>query len=327
MKLLDSLTRKEKTPVVGRSLLRAFRAGLIAGPRAWRPASHCLVLVLVTLSLQLSPENASAENGNRVVSIGGSVTEVVYALGAGDRLIAVDSTSLHPPEARDHPDVGYMRRLSAESILALKPTLLLAVEDAGPESVLDQLRAAGMRLVVVPDVPSNEGVLQKIDVVAKALDLEAEGRIVSDRLREELALLGDDLSKVGGKPSVLFLLSVGRGAPLAAGRDTSAASIIGLAGGRNAIDAFEGYKPLTPEAMVGTEPDFILVTERTRDLLGGEQALLARPEIAAMPAGRDRRLITMDGLLLLGFGPRTPQAIRDLAADLHPDWPASSVSD
>lgn len=327
MSSLDTLARKGKTPVVARFFLRMFRIRPVVGRRVWQQASCCLVAGLMTLSLQLGPENASAGDSSRVISIGGSVTEVVYALGAGDRLIAVDSTSLHPPEARDHPDVGYMRRLSAESILALKPTLLLAVEDAGPASVLDQLRAAGMRLVIVPDVPSNEGVLQKVDVVAKALDLEAEGRMVSDRLREELALLGDDLSKVGGKPSVLFLLSVGRGAPLAAGRDTSAASIIGLAGGRNAIDAFDGYKPLTPEAMVGTEPDYILVTERTRDLLGGEQALLTRPEIAAMPAGRERRVITMDGLLLLGFGPRTPQAIRDLAAGLHPDWPASSVSD
>lgn len=327
MRLLDTWAGKETTPVGVRLLLRMFRTRPVAGRRVWRHASCCLVVGLVSLLLQLSPENANAEGSSRVISIGGSVTEVVYALGAGDRLIAVDSTSLHPPDARDHPDVGYMRRLSAESILALKPTLLLAVEDAGPESVLDQLRAAGVKMVIVPDVPSNEGVLQKVDVVAKALDLKAEGRVVSDRLREEMALLDDDLTKVGGKPSVLFLLSVGRGAPLAAGRDTSAASIIGLAGGRNAIDAFEGYKPLTPEAMIGTKPDYILVTERTRDLLGGEQALLARPEVAATPAGRERRLITMDGLLLLGFGPRTPQAIRDLAAGLHPDWPASSVSD
>ena len=138
--------------------------------------------------------------------------------------------------------------------------------------------------------------------------------------------MGEALEDVERTPSVLFLLSIGRGAPLAAGRETSAASIIELAGGRNAIDAFEGYKPLSPEAMVGAEPDFLLVTDRTLDLLGGEQELLSRPEIAATPAGREARLITMNGLLLLGFGPRTPEAIRSLAAGLHPELSLPSLA-
>ncbi|HIP80437.1 MAG TPA: hemin ABC transporter substrate-binding protein [Kiloniellaceae bacterium] len=290
-----------------------LRGGLL------RAGFALLVLVIAVVPTQRGLGEAAGADGNRVVSVGGSITEIVYALGAGDRLIAVDSTSLHPPEAQGHPDVGYMRRLSAEPILAMKPTLLLAVEDAGPATVLDQLRAAGTKLVIVPDDPSSEGVLKKVSVIAEALGLEDEGQRVSDRLRQDLVRLGEALEDVEHTPSVLFLLSIGRGAPLAAGRETSAASIIELAGGRNAIDAFEGYKPLSPEAMVGAEPDFLLVTDRTLDLLGGEQELLSRPEIAATPAGREARLITMNGLLLLGFGPRTPEAIRNLAAGLHPE--------
>ena len=291
----------------------ALRRGLL------RAGCASLAMCLAGLPTQPVFGQSGAEDGGRVVSVGGSITEIIYALGAGDRLIAVDSTSLHPPEARAHPDVGYMRRLSAEPILAMKPSLLLAVEDAGPPSVLDQLRAAGTRLVIVPDDPSPEGVLRKVSVIAGALDLEEEGRRISDRLRQGLVRLGEALEDIERTPSVLFLLSVGRGAPLAAGRGTSAASIIELAGGRNAIDAFEGYKPLSPEAMVGAEPDFLLVTDRTLGLLGGAQALLSRPEIAATPAGREARLITMNGLLLLGFGPRTPEAIRSLAVGLHPE--------
>jgi iron complex transport system substrate-binding protein len=117
---------------------------------------------------------------------------------------------------------------------------------------------------------------------------------------------------------VLFLLSIGDGAPLAAGLGTSAAGIIALAGGENAIDGFEGYKPLTPEAAATAAPDVLLVTTRTLEALGGPQAVLARPEIAATKAGRDGRLVALDGLLLLGFGPRTPEAIRALASALHP---------
>ena len=278
-----------------------------------------LVLLAAVLPIQPVFGEAGAQHGSRIVSVGGSITEIVYALGAADRLIAVDSTSLHPPEARAHPDVGYMRRLSAEPILAMKPTLLLAVEDAGPATVLDQLRAAGTKLVIVPDDPSPEGVIEKVRVIAEALGLEEEGQKIADRLRQDLVRLGEALEDVERTPSVLFMLSIGRGAPLAAGRDTSAASIIELAGGRNAIDAFEGYKPLSPEAMVGAAPEVLLVTDRTLGLLGGERALLSRPEIAATPAGREARLITMNGLLLLGFGPRTPEAIRNLAAGLHPE--------
>ena len=294
--------------------------------RLLRAAFALLILVFAAVPIQSGIGEAAGADGNRVVSVGSSITEIVYALGAGDRLIAVDSSSLHLPGARDHPNVGYMRRLSAEPILAMKPTLLLTVEDAGPVTVLDQLRAAGANLVIIPDDPSPEGVIEKVSVIAGALDLEEEGQRLSDRLRQDLVRLGEALEDVERRPSVLFLLSIGRGAPLAAGRDTSAASIIELAGGRNAIDAFEGYKPLSPEAMVGAEPDFLLVTDRTLGLLGGAQDLLSRPEIAATPAGREARLITMNGPLLLGFGPRTPEAIRNLAMGLHPELSIPSAA-
>ncbi len=283
-----------------------------------RPAvlfPFCLCLLLAVLS----PARAADAAPARVISIGGAVTEVVFALGAGDRVIAVDSTSRHPPIAEALPDVGYMRALAAEPIIALAPDLVLAVEDAGPAAVIDQLRAAGTRIVTVPDEPSPEGVRRKIAVVAAALGLEAEGRTLAARIDAELARLAHELAAVKRQPSVLFLLSVGNGgAPLAGGAETSAAGIVELAGGRNAVSAFTGYKPLSPEAAVAAAPDVVLVTERTLELLGGPEAVLARPEVALTPAGRRRRLIAMDGLLLLGFGPRTPQAARQLAAALHP---------
>lgn len=293
----------------------------IRAPIASLAATAALILLVFARGAALAEQPLTKVDmaDNRIVSIGGSVTEIVYLLGAADRLIAVDSTSLYPPEAQDQPDVGYMRRLAAEPILALRPTLLLAVEDAGPPSVLEQLRAAGTRLVTVPDDPTPEGVLKKISVVADALDLEAEGQALAARLEKELQRLREALAAVERKPSVLFLFSVGRGAPLAAGRDNSADSIIALAGGRNAVDRFDGYKPLSPEAAVAAAPEVLLVTERTLRLLGGRETLLTRPEVSATPAGHNGRVVVMDGLLLLGFGPRTPSAIRQLATALHPD--------
>ena len=276
----------------------------------------------VALVLALAIAGAArAQAPGRVVSVGGAVTEVVYALGRQDRLVAVDSTSRHPAATRDLPDVGYMRRLSAEAILALAPDLVLAVADAGPPAVLDQLRGAGVRLVAVPDVATPAGVLAKVEAVAAALGAEAEGRILAGRLEAAFASVRRRIDGVTARPAVLFLLSVDRGAPMAAGRDTTADGIIGLAGGRNALPDVTGYRPIAPEALLAAAPDVILLSERTLQLLGGREALLARPEVAATPAGRAGRLVAMDGLLLLGFGPRTPQAVDDLATALHPGLP------
>lgn len=261
------------------------------------------------------------EGNASLVSVGGSVTEIVYALGLADRVLAVDSTSLYPNAATNLPNVGYMRRLAAEPILAMAPSLVLAVEDSGPPAVLDQLREAGLQVVVVPDEPTPQGISEKIELISGALGVSDKGRVLSRQVEEELQDLRKAVLATGQRPRILFLLSIGNGgAPLAAGRETSAASIIELAGGVNAIEAFEGYKALSPEALVEAAPDVLLVTRRSLGLLGGADGLLQVPEISETPAGREGRIVAMDGLLLLGFGPRTPQAIEKLAAALHPDF-------
>jgi iron complex transport system substrate-binding protein len=255
----------------------------------------------------------------RIVAVGGAVTEIVYALGLEDRLLAVDTTSLYPAAATELPNVGYMRQLSAEPILALGPDLVLAIEDAGPPAALDQLRDAGVPVVMVPDNYTPEGVLAKVDAVAAALGVEAEGARLRNRIEAELRSVREGLAAVSERPRVLFLLSISKGrTPVAAGRDTSAAGIIDLAGGTSAIDAFEGYKPLSPEAAVVAAPDVLLIGNRSLELLGGMEGLLSIPEIALTPAGQEGRVIVMDTLLLLGFGPRTAEAAATLGRQLHP---------
>ena len=288
-----------------------------------------LMAALLLFPLVLHSDAAAAgdrsQNGSRphpdqrIVTVGGAVTEIVYALGMAHRVIAVDSTSRFPEEARSKPDVGYMRRLAAEPILAIGPTLLLAVADAGPPAVLDQLREAGLRVELIPDDPSPQGVLEKIHRVATVLRRQEAGRALVAGLRAEFTALRLAVAAVPSRPRVLFLLSIGQGgAPLASGHNTAAAGIIELAGGTNAVDAFEGYRPLSPEAAVAAAPDVILVTNRSLVLLGGLEGLLDIPEIALTPAGEAGRVVAMDGLLLLGFGPRTASAVERLARRLHP---------
>ena len=266
------------------------------------------------------------EDSSSVVSVGGSVTEILYALGLEDRVIAVDATSLFPATATELPNVGYMRRLSAEPILAMAPSLVLAVEDAGPPAVLDQLREAGVQVVLVPDDPSPEGIADKIDLISGAMGVPAKGRALSAGVKNKLGNLERAVAATAKRPKVLFLLSIGNGgAPLAAGRETSAAAIIELSGGDNAIDAFEGYKVLSPEALVEAAPDVVLVTDRSLGLLGGAEAIRNGPEVSQTPAGRDGRILSMEDLLLLGFGPRTPEAAAQLAQKLHPGLDLSAV--
>ncbi len=286
----------------------------------------CAAIALSVIAPSAWGDCGGATATGPVISIGGDVTEIVYALGAGDRVIAVDITSRHPTEARALPQVGYMRQLSAEPILSLAPSLILAIADAGPPTVLDQLRAAGACIALVPDDHSPAGVIRKVEAVAAALGRETEGDALAARLEAEFAALRASVGAVKDQPRVLFLFSVGEGAPLVGGRNTSADSIITLAGGRNAIDGFADFKPVSSESIIAAAPDVLLVTDLTLEKLGGVEGLLRRTDIAETPAGKAKRVVTMDSLLLLGFGPRTPQAISQLATALHPSFVAPQAA-
>lgn len=255
----------------------------------------------------------------RIVSVGSSLTEIFYALGAESLLAGVDSTSLYPSQARSLPQVGYMRALSAEGVLALKPTLIMATTAAGPAAVLDQLRSTGIEVIVLPDHYDYDSVIKKIETVGKVTGKTAEAQALIDRGVADMKALKEKLATATGKPRVLFLLSMSGGAPQAAGRDTAADGIIRLAGGVNAIDGYAGYRPLTPEAVIASRADFVLLPRQSVEALGGVQAVLDQPAINRTPAGRDGKVLQFDALLLLGFGPRTPQAATELAAALHPE--------
>ncbi|TCP37719.1 iron complex transport system substrate-binding protein [Rhodothalassium salexigens DSM 2132] len=305
--------------------------------RPGRPKGHGFVaqtlgqpvarMLAVALAVTVAPANpaggpaawAADAGPERIVAVGGALTEIVYALGAQDRLVAVDSTSLYPAAARDLPDVGYMRNLAAEPILALDPDLVLLIEDAGPPPVIRQLHAAGLTIVTVPDDTSADGVRTKIARVAEALGRQAAGATLLDQFDNAYAEVATRIAAIDHSPRVLFVISLAGGPPMAAGAGTSAATMIDLAGGRNALDGMDGFKPLSPEAAAAAAPDIILVPQRTLDAAGSKAAILARPEFADSPAARAGRLEAMDMLLLLGFGPRLPEAVDTLATKLHPD--------
>lgn len=258
------------------------------------------------------------DNPSRIVSIGGAITEILYALGFEERLAGVDATSLFPPAAlRDKPNVGYWRQLSAEGVLGLNPSLVLAMQGSGPKETIEVLDAARVPLVMVPETFSEQGLLDKIALVGRAMDAGRRTECLTKAVADDLAQLRELRARVTKPVRVMFVMSFLNGRAMAAGRNTAANEIIRLAGAVNAIDAYEGYKPVNDEAIVTARPDVVLSIARGKDSVEAE-TVFAHAAFAMTPAARDRTFISMEGLYLLGFGPRTAAAARDLAAKLYP---------
>jgi iron complex transport system substrate-binding protein len=284
------------------------------------------ILCAGSVFVGLAVSGASAEDGmtvfadgSRIASIGGSVTEIVYALGEEKKLVARDSTSLYPEAATALPDVGYMRQLSPEGVLSVNPSGLLVLEGSGPKETIDVLTKASVPLITVPETYDHEGILKKIQIVGQALGADDKAAALSAEVDAELDVAEKLTAGISEKKRVLFILSLQGGKILAAGSDTAASGIIEMAGAANAVEGFPGYKQLSDEAAILAKPDVILMMDRGDGHKLPDAEIFGHPALAPTPAGQARRLIRMDGNYLLGFGPRTAGAIKELATALYGD--------
>ena len=268
---------------------------------------------------------AMPNDSSRIVTLGGTITEIVFALGAGERVVGVDASSSFPEAANQLPKAAYHRRLSAEGVLSLRPTLIIATTEAGPPEAIQQLESAGVTVLVLPHEPTVENAIAKIERIAAALNVQARGTALIQALKEELSQVQSAIPQTAAQAKILFLYARGQGTLMVAGQDTGADTMIGLAGGTNAIQGYSGYKPLTSEAAVAAAPDVILLMDSGLDSVGGDQGLWQLPGLALTPAGQQGRVLSMDGLLLLGFGPRLGQAVLALNQALY-DVPSKTES-
>lgn len=256
---------------------------------------------------------AGKKTARRIVSVGGGLTEIIYALGAEKELVGVDTTSLYPEAARKLPSVGYARALSSEGILALSPTLVLATEDAGPPAVLRQVGTAGVPVSILSANDKFEGVIERIQHVGSLIERSAQASRLESQLRQDWQRArAPILARKTSAPRVLFILSHSPAQIMVGGRKTSADAMIAYAGARNAVDGFDGFKPLTPEAVIAAQPDIVLFTEQGMGVVGGVDGALKLPGLAQTPAGQKRRIVALEAMFMLGFGPRLPQAVSAL---------------
>lgn len=276
----------------------------------------------VAVLLGLSGAAAASDGGavfadpSRIASIGGSLTEIVFALGEEKHLVARDSTSLYPEAALKLPDVGYMRQLSPEGVLSVNPSGILALQGSGPKEAVDVLKKASVPYIEVPETFDHQGILAKIRAVGKAFGVPDKAAALEAQVDRRLKAAEHLTASVGQRKRVLFVLSMQGGKILAAGGNTAADGIVKLAGAVNAIDGFSGYKQLSDEAAVTAAPDVILMMDHAGVAVSDED-LFANAAISQTPAGAARRVVRMDGGYLLGFGPRTADAVHDLAVALY----------
>jgi iron complex transport system substrate-binding protein len=291
--------------------------------RVFGVAVACAVALLVLAPGEPIAAGIDAAPGQyagakRIVSIGGAVTEILFALGLADRVVGIDMTSTYPPAAREKEQVGYMRALSAEGVLALTPDLVIAVAGSGPADAIEVLEKASVPFVLVPEAHDGAGVVAKIKLIAGLVGKEKEGEALAAAVEEDLRSLDGIRATIKEHRKAIFVLGMSTGAPLVSGEQTAAAGIFALAGVDNALAGFNGYKPASDEAAMAARPDAVVImAERAHEMT--PERIFAAPAFVGTPAAENKRLIALSGSYLLNFGPRTAHAARDLAAAVYPE--------
>ncbi|WP_052501444.1 heme/hemin ABC transporter substrate-binding protein [Thiomicrospira microaerophila] len=289
------------------------------GIKAWLVLAGFLGLVL------LMGFGHKAQAAERIVTIDGSVTEIVFALGLGDQVVGRDITSRYPQAVNDLPDVGYMRQLTVEGVLSLAPTLIIATSDAKPSKMLDRLQASGVRVEIIENTPTLEGILYKVERIAAVLGVPKKGAQLNLTIKRdfEQALAQIQLQQAGlvVKPQGIFVLSVRNGNLSVAGQGSRANELLKMIGVHNPVEQqINNYQLLSAEAAININPDFIFMLEQGVSMSGGQQAVLNNPVLKHTRAFDQQRLIIMPNDAL-SFGPRLGQMV----TQIYQQWQQESM--
>lgn len=250
----------------------------------------------------------SVEVNERIISLNGTVSEVLVALGKEKSIIGVDMRSTYPNTLKKNSqDLGSVRSLSIETLLSLRPTKIYATNNDLSEDQLKQFDHTDAKMEMMNQEFTIEGTKALIKSIATSLGVKNYD-IMLKKIDSDL----EHVKPLANKPRVLFIYAGKTGDLMVSGKATPIDEIIRIAGGENAVKGFEGFKPLTPEAIVSENPDYILLYDTVLESMGGVDGVLKTKGLKSTNAGQNRRVIAMDALLLVGFGPRVGEAATEL---------------
>ncbi len=254
----------------------------------------------------------------RVVSVGGGLTEIIYALGAQETLVGVDTTSVYPQAAQTLPQVGYMRALSVEGVLSLKPDVIVLTQDAGPPHSIKAFQEMGLKVVTLNQEASVAALYERIDTLANLFDKKKQGEKLKKELTAQQKQLEKILAKQTEKKKALFILSHAGNSLSIAGQGTAADSVLKLAGLENVAEDFQGYRMLGQEGVMKLNPDVIITTTQGVEAWGSAEKILAQSGVQHTRAAQNNQLHAMEAMYLLGFGPRVISAALELNQHIYP---------
>lgn len=262
---------------------------------------------------------------SRIVSLNGDITEIIYELGLGANVVAVDVTTTYPPEANAAKDaggsVGFAQQLTAEAVLSFEPTLVIGDTQVAPPEAIEQLRQAGVPVIIIDYQTTLDGVATKIDQISTILGVEEQGKQLADRVMGEIDEATALAASATSEPRVAYVYLASAQVIFLFGAGMPTQAMIEAAGGVDvgAESGVFGPAPLTPEALIAANPDVIVLPEGGLERLGGIDAFEAIPGVSETPAAQSGNYLIYDEAYFFNLGPRTGQALMQFVQDLHPE--------
>ena len=276
-----------------------------------------LILILLLLISNVHANCNKAKNSNSIVVAGGSITEIIYFLNLQNKLVGVDITSNYPLKAKKLPSIGYIRNLSIEGLLSLKPNLILAEESIGPPIIVKQLNKTSVEFRIIKNNYTIEGINEKFLCISKILDVEIKNNIDYKKFVNNVKKLKSFVKNNNKeKKDILLILMMKGTSPIIAGKNTSGHGFIKMIGQNNSMDKVSGWKPVSSEQILIANPNYIIVTKRALKDFTSIEKFLKLPGISSTKAAKNKNIFIKDGMSLLGYGPRTINVAKEILINI-----------
>lgn len=283
------------------------------------------IFIIITLLIFISScgrfsnkeTEGSKDNTSRIVCVSKQLNEIIFALGAGDKIVGVDLSSTYPPDLKKLPTVGYHRLLSAEGIISLNPTLVIHDGNIAPASVLTQLEKVGIPVKEFHSPTTIDSTKILIRNVAKEFGAEKKAEEIIDKLDADLKKAVEKKKDYKTIPKVL-IIHYGRANNnyFVMGKRGDQNSLLDMAGGVNAADT-SGFRLLSAESIANSQPDVILATDFGFDMQGSVEKFVGLPGIGLTPAAKNNKIYRIEEHDMVYFGPRTGEIVLMLMDLIH----------